>query len=218
MRIVEVEHDLSCFRALKGLLVEFLDGRESAPWRQPVEAIEKVDRRFLILKGIFVSVVALSHSDAIRVMKHAVKVCYFANCFVRTLNWEKVEHPCSHKDWARIHHEQEPRIVDMVRDHPVKILFRIAVGILENSVVHTHGERGDVAGKRRNFNSTIQRCDVGSLKSAPTRSCNVDALWVNLRPRQKIIHCAYAVPNLPPRQICSSEIRQIAQNRVLRAD
>ena len=58
-RVLEVEHDLPGFRALQGLLVKFFDRSKTVFCRQPVEAIEKVNRRFLILKGIFVGVVTL---------------------------------------------------------------------------------------------------------------------------------------------------------------
>ena len=102
------------------LLVQVLGRAERISPRQPIEVIEKFERRSLIFIGVLVSVIALGHRDAIRVAKAAIEGGHFPESFVRALNGEKIEHCCCDKYWPRIHQQHQPGIVDAVRYHAVQ--------------------------------------------------------------------------------------------------
>src|SRR5215472_9220567 len=102
-----------------------------------------------------------------------------------------------------------------VRDHPVQVLFGIAIWVLKNAVVNAHGQSGDVAGGRRDLNALIESSDVRGLKPPTAGTGDVDALGVNVRTSQQIIEGTNAVPDFPAGQVCAGQISQISYDGML---
>src|SRR5690349_25050316 len=98
-------------------------------------------------------------------------------------------------------------MIDALGDDPIQVLFGIAIRILENAVVHSHWKCGDVTGRSRYFDATVQRCDVRRLKASTTRASDIDALRIHIGPAYQVIDSANAVPDFPARQIGAGEIR-----------
>src|SRR5947208_11744007 len=86
-----------------------------------------------------------------------------------------------------IHEREQSGIINAFRDHAVKILLRITVGILENAVVNAHRQGSDVAGDRRDFDARFESSDVYRLKAAPARAGDVDAAGINFGEGQQVI-------------------------------
>src|ERR1700730_4992889 len=105
----------------------------------------------------------------------------------------------------------------VVRNHAKEILFRIAVGVGKYAIENTHWQRGDIARRHRYFYASIQCGDLSSLESPAAGAHDIDALAIDFRSGQEVVHGANAVPNFPSGQVCSSEIGEIAHYRVFGA-
>src|SRR6185312_3541386 len=73
-------------------------------------------------------------------------------------------------------------------------------------------------GRGNNFDTRIKRGDQRRLKTTAAGSRNIDALGIDIWSCEQIIDGAYSVPNFPTSKICSSQIRQVPQDRVLGAN
>src|SRR5689334_23850749 len=132
--------------------------------------IHELECRFLVGIGVLVAVIALGHSDAVTMPKAGVKLVYFAECFLRSFDGEKIEHGGGDEYRSRIHEREQSRIIHAIRNHSVKILLRVTVGILKNAVVNAHGQGSDVAGDRSDLDARFESSDVYRLKAASARA------------------------------------------------
>src|SRR6185369_16357376 len=163
-------------------------------------------------------VVTLAHRDSIGVTELRIDFGDFANTLVCALDREEIEHRGRDENRSGIHHEQQPWVINSVRNHPIQILLRVTVRIFEDAVINAHRERGDVARRRSNLNSRIQCSDIGRLRSPTAATGDVDPTGIDVLPRKEIIYRANPIPNLPPREIRASEISEISHHRMFRTD
>src|SRR5438477_4777764 len=125
------------------------------------------------------SVVSLARGNAVRMAEPGVEVRNLAHSLMRAFYWEKIKHRSRHEHRPRIHQQQQSGMVHALRNHPVKVLLRIAIRVFEDPVVDSHGKGSDVAGWGCNLNTRIKCGDVRSLKSAAAGAGDVDALRIN---------------------------------------
>src|SRR5215469_14162146 len=109
-------------------------------------------------------------------------------------------------------------MITSARDHSLEVLLGIAIGVFKNAVVDPHGQRGDVAGGRGDFDPRIEGCDQGGLESAATGAGDVDALWIHIRTGEQVVQRTHAIPNLPAREIRARQVGEIAKHSVFSAD
>src|ERR1044072_6513149 len=142
---------------------------------------------------------------------------YFAYGFVHSFNRKKIQHSCRNEHRARIHHQQESWMIHSFRDHSIKILFRIAVRIFENTVINPHRKCSDVAGWSRDFNTRIQCGNVCCLSTTTAGPSDDDAIWINVGAGQQIIDGTDSMPNFPAQKICAGEISKVTENEMFGA-
>src|SRR6185369_7189397 len=91
-------------------------------------------------------VIALVHGDAVGMTEARIEFGDFTERLVRAFNGKEIQHGCSDEDGSRVYKKEQAGMVEAVGYHSVQVLLRIAVRIFEDAVVHTHGQRCDVAG------------------------------------------------------------------------
>ena len=60
------------------------------------------------------TMVALVHFNSIGIPEFGIEFRYLAKCFVCAFDREKIESGSCHKHRPRIHHQQEPGVIDSV--------------------------------------------------------------------------------------------------------
>ena len=216
--VLSILHHLASRGALQLLPLELLNGRQGSHRWHLIEMIHELECRFLVGIGVLVAVIALGHGDAITMSEAGIKLVHFAECFLRSLDGEKIEHGGGDEYRPWIHEREQSGIINAFRDHAVKILLGVTVRILENAIVNAHGQGSNVAGDRGDFDARFESSDVYRLKAAPARAGDVDAAGINFGEGQQVIKGAQSVPDFPPCQVCAHQVCKIPQHGVLSTD
>ena len=152
-----------------------------------------------------------------RVPAAPVDGLYLPERLPRALDGKEVEHRRGHEHRPRVREQEHAGVIDTGGDGAREVLLGIAVGILEDAVVHPHREGADVAGRRDHADPGVERADERGLEPAAAGAGDADPPGVDLRARQQVVEGAHPVPDLPAREVRAGEIREIADDRVLSA-
>ena len=216
--VLSILHHLASRGALQLLPLELLNGRQGSHRWHLIEMIHELECRFLVGIRVLVAVIAVSHSDAVAMSEAGIKLVNFAECFLRSLDGEKIEHGGGDEYRPWIHEREQSGIINAFRDHVVKILLGVTVGILEDAIVNAHGKGSDVAGDRGDFDARFESSDVYRLKAAPARAGDVDAAGINFGEGQQVIKGAQSVPDFPACQVSAHQVCKITEYGMLGTD
>src|SRR5207248_6462009 len=137
------------------LSLELFYGGQAAPNGHLIETVEKLQRSFLIFWRKLMRVIAFHHSDSIAMIEALVERSHFSHGLARAFDREKIQDRCGHEHRPWIHQQEQAGMIESARDHSEQILFRIAIRVGKNEVVHPHGQSRDVAGRRKYFDTWI---------------------------------------------------------------
>src|SRR5882672_8732175 len=91
-------------------------------------------------------VITLHQTDAVAMVETLVEAAHLAKRSMGTFNREKIQYCGRHQCRPRIHQQQQPGVINAIRNHTEKVLLRIAVWIRKDPIEDPHRQRRDVAG------------------------------------------------------------------------
>src|ERR1051326_2252434 len=109
-----IDEHLPGTRTLQSFLIKLLHRRQAMSGLQVIETIQKIKRRFLILKRVLMLVITFGHPDSISVIKPAVDVRDFTNRLMRAFDGKEIEYSCGYEDRTRVHQQEQPGMINSV--------------------------------------------------------------------------------------------------------